>query len=63
MCVLGLATNHDPQDNLYLLSHNLLRPQLDVGGKVLFYYTPWTFTYEIPSGIIFWMEGTDGGTD
>ena len=31
----------------------LLRPQLDKGGKVSFYYTPWTFTYEIPSGSSF----------
>ena len=41
----------------------LLRPQLDVGGKVSDYYTPWTFTYEIPLGSPFGWKDTDGGTD
>ena len=43
--------------------HPVLRPQLDVGGKFSFYYTPWTLTYEIPSGSPFGWKGTDGGTD
>ena len=41
----------------------LLRPQLDVGGKFFLITIRHGPYVRDPIGIIFWMEGTDGGTD